>query len=518
MNIIRKMVLIVLSLNLLLSLAANEVSGKVYYIDSGGGNDTNTGASPDKAWKSFVNVNNREFKPGEQILLKSGCVWTGSVSPKGNGTDEFPIVIGTYGEGTRPVINGNGQVKAAVYLRNQSNWIIQHLEITNQAPERGYVHRAGIFVENDNGGVQRNIKIVDNYVHHVTSSFRYAYNFHPHQFGGIAVNVNGQTGTDKFQNVLIEGNQVEDAGRTGIVVWDHVFAKYDEACTGIRISKNSVKDIDSDGILTYGCDGALIEHNVADGCGSYREDGGFNGSAAIWCTRGRDCIIQYNEAFNTHMLEGNADGTAFDIDIDAIDCIVQYNYSHDNEGGFMLFIDASNSSGSIVRYNISQNDKTRVFMIAGGVTPHTQIYNNTIYIAEGLDTKIIEHTWDEAGDINAPWMFKNNLICNYGSGGYLIPGNNGIFSNNMYYGNHPETEPIELGKRTSDPLLVKPGSGRKGFESLSGYKLKKKSSAIKAGAIIDHNGGVDIFGNKVLANEVPNVGAVESGEYSFTVR
>lgn len=81
------------------------------------------------------------------------------------------------------------------------------------------------------------------------------------------------TGTDKYRNVLIEGNRVENVGRTGIVVWDHIFAKYDEACTGVRIRKNSVKDIDSDGILTYGCDGALIEHNVADGCGSYREDG-----------------------------------------------------------------------------------------------------------------------------------------------------------------------------------------------------------------------------------------------------
>ena len=62
----------------------------------------------------------------------------------------------------------------------------------------------------------------------MTSSFRYAYNFHPHQFGGISVNVNGLTGTDKYRNVLIEGNRVENVGRTGIVVWDHIFAKYDD--------------------------------------------------------------------------------------------------------------------------------------------------------------------------------------------------------------------------------------------------------------------------------------------------
>lgn len=492
----------------LLPVCAGNSNNKIYYIDNVDGSDTNTGLSAEESWKTFRNVNDREFKPGEQILLKSGCVWNGSLFPKGNGSDEAPILIGAYGDGERPVIHGNGQVKAAVYLRNQSNWIVQKLEVTNQAPERGYVHRGGILAENDNGGVLRNIKILDNYVHHVTSSFRYAYTFHPHQFGGIAINVNGQTGTDKYQNILIEGNRVEDVGRTGIVVWDHVFAKYDEACTGVVIRQNSVTDIDSDGILTYGCDGALIEYNVADGCGSYREDGGFNGSAAIWCTRGSNCIIQYNEAFNTHKLEGNADGTAFDIDIDAIDCIVQYNYSHDNEGGFMLFIDASNSSGGIVRYNISQNDKTRVFMIAGGVQPNMKIYNNTIYVSAGMDTQIIEHTWDEAGNINAPWIFKNNVIYNYGSGGYMIPGKNGIFSNNIYYGNHPATEPNEVQKITGDPKLLNPGSGQRGFDSLSGYNLKKNSPAIGKGIMIDHNGGKDIFGN-IVSDQMPSsVGAV----------
>ena len=158
-------------------------------------------------------------------------------------------------------------------MRNQSNWVIRQLEVTNQAPERGYVHRGGILVENDNGGVLSNISILDNYVHHVTSSFRYAYNFHPSSIWGIAVNVNGLTGTDKYRNVLIEGNRVEKCRTYGYCCMGSYFAKYDEACTGVRIRKNSVKDIDSDGILTYGCDGALIEHNVADGCGSYREDG-----------------------------------------------------------------------------------------------------------------------------------------------------------------------------------------------------------------------------------------------------
>ncbi len=504
-----KTILCEIFLAMCLMLGCSSIWASQKYYISSTGDDAANGLSEATAWKTFRNVNSKEFKAGDQILLKRGDKWIGEITPKGSGSEEQPILIGAYGEGEKPFIDGQGHVKAVVYLRNQSNWTIENLEVTNAAPERGYVYRNGIFVENDNAGVQRNIKILNNYVHHVTSSFRYSYEFHPHQFGGISVNVSHTgKGTDKFHNVLIEGNTVENVGRTGIVVWDHAFTKYDEASIGVVIRKNSVKDTDSDGILSYGCDGALIEYNVCNGAGSYREDGGFNGSAGIWCTRGKNCIIQYNEAYNTRKLEGNADGMGFDIDMDAIDCIVQYNYSHDNDGGFMLIIDGSFSSGSIVRYNISQNDKSRVFMLAGGMTPNTKIYNNTIYIKEGLDTKLIDHEWDDGGDINAPWIFKNNLIYNFGSGEIKIPGTGGIFSHNIYYGKHPSGEPNEPTKIIKDPLLQNPGTGTFGLNSLSGYTPQKKSPALKAGFVIDHNGGKDFFGSPVTVYDKPTIGAI----------
>lgn len=478
----------------------------VYYIDSESGNDANSGESESSAWKTFANINRVIFQAGNRILLKRGSVWTGQVSPRGTGTPSNPIILGSYGEGEKPIINGNGEVKAAVYLKNQSNWVIQDLQVSNYADVRGDIYRCGILVENDNGGTVSNIKILNNTVRDVSGSFRYVGAFHPHQYGGIAVNVIGQNATDKYDKVLIENNTVEKAGRTGIVVWDNLFASDLEASTNVVIRNNSVKDIDSDGIITYG---SLIEHNVANGCGSYREDGQFNGSAAIWCTRGKDCIIQYNEAYHTKALEGNDDGTGFDIDMDAVNCIVQYNYSHDNEGGFMLFVDASNSSGSIVRYNISQNDRKRVFMIAGGVTPNTQIYNNTIYLGAGATTKIIDHTWDDGGNINAPWLFKNNIIYNLGTGDYKIPGTGGVFEGNVYYGNHPANEPDETGKITVDPKFINVGAGGTGISTLDGYKLEENSPIMNTGVKVARNGGMDFFGNPVSSGGKPTPGAHE---------
>jgi len=480
-----------------------------YYIDSEGGDDANAGTSEASAWKTFNNLNRMSLLSGNKILLKKGSVWQGQLAPKGSGTSANPIVLGSYGDGNRPIIDGQGEVLAAVYLSNQSNWVIQDLELKNFASERGDTYRCGILVENNEGGVISNIKIQNNYVHEVSGSFRYVGASHPHQYGGIAVNVIGQTATDKFDNVLIENNVVEKVGRTGIVVWDNYYASDAEASSNVIIRNNKVKDIDSDGILTFGCYGSLIEYNVAEACGSYIENGQFNGSAAIWCTRGRDCIIQYNEAFNTKALPGNDDGTGFDIDMDAVNCIVQYNYSHDNEGGFMLFVDASNSAGSIVRYNISQNDKTRIFMIAGGVTPNTQIYNNTIYLGEGSITKIIDHTWDDGGDINAAWFFKNNIIYNLGTGDYKIPGTGGVFAKNLYYGNHPVNEPFEVNKLTVNPLFINAGSGRFGIESLSGYKLEASSPIINEGVLVSKNGSKDFWGNIVSATGKATPGAYE---------
>lgn len=480
-----------------------------YYLDAEDGDDSNDGQSEATAWKNLSRVNMVWLEGGSQILLKRGSTFKGQIAPKGSGTPNAPIILGAYGVGEKPKLDGEGLVNGVVLLKNVSNWIIQDLDVTNYAEDRGTDYRTGILVQNDGGGTTSNIQILNNYVHDVSSSFRYKGQAHPQQYGGIAVNVIGSDPSDKLDNIKIEGNLVERAGRTGIVVWDNHFASESEASMNVVIRNNKVKDIDSDGILTFGCYGALIEYNIADGCGSYREDDQFNGSAAIWCTRGRNCIIQYNEAFNTKALLGNDDGTGFDLDMDALDCIVQYNYSHDNEGGFMLFVDASNSSGNIVRYNISQNDGTRIFMIAGGVAPNTQIYNNTIYIKEGLETKIIDHTWDDGGDINANWMFKNNIIYNLGSGGYRIPGTGGTFEGNIYYGNHPDSEPDESGKLTQNPLFVNVGSGALGIESLEGYKLQETSPILNAGVRVTNNGGMDFWKNVVSASGKATPGAHE---------
>ena len=55
-------------------------------------------------------------------------------------------------------------------------------------------------------------------------------------------------------------------------------------------------------------------------------------------------------------------------------------------------------------------------------------------------------------------------------------------------------------------MLVRPGSGRIGIDSLEGYKLKDSSPCISAGIPIANNGGRDFWGNKLPEDKNPDIG------------
>ncbi|WZU00735.1 hypothetical protein MGH68_14555 [Erysipelothrix sp. D19-032] len=105
----------------------------IYYIDNILGNDANSGTAPEQAWQSLERVNNHVFEPGNKILFKRGGNWQGGLAPKGSGTQGNRIVIGAYGNGALPRLDGNG-VENTVLLKNQEHWEISHLEITNEDP------------------------------------------------------------------------------------------------------------------------------------------------------------------------------------------------------------------------------------------------------------------------------------------------------------------------------------------------------------------------------------------------
>ncbi|MFD8377923.1 hypothetical protein ACFV2X_04985 [Streptomyces sp. NPDC059679] len=111
--------------------------GTTYYVDSRAGNDSASGTSAAMPWRSLDQVNRTTFRPGDRILLKAGGSWQGQLRPKGSGEEHRPIVIGDYGKGPKPRIEGEGRVDDAVRLFNQEYWEIRDLDVSNAVPATG---------------------------------------------------------------------------------------------------------------------------------------------------------------------------------------------------------------------------------------------------------------------------------------------------------------------------------------------------------------------------------------------
>src|SRR3989304_10100749 len=85
-----------------LALSVNRVgaAGTVHYLDCNG-SDSNSGTAVTSAWQSLGKAGRFNYLAGDQLLLKRGCVWTGSLTFTDSGTQAAHINVGTYGTGER---------------------------------------------------------------------------------------------------------------------------------------------------------------------------------------------------------------------------------------------------------------------------------------------------------------------------------------------------------------------------------------------------------------------------------
>lgn len=81
-------------------------SGATYYLDAAGGSDSFAGTSPTTAWRSLARATSATLAPGDQLLLRRGQTWSGSLAMGESGTAAAPITIGAYGVGAAPIVTG----------------------------------------------------------------------------------------------------------------------------------------------------------------------------------------------------------------------------------------------------------------------------------------------------------------------------------------------------------------------------------------------------------------------------
>ncbi len=482
-----------------LALSALTTSAATYHVDSQAGDDSRSGTSPAEAWKTLDRANQQVFQPGDQLRFKAGTRYVGQLKPQGSGKLDgdkpIPIILDKYGEGPYPRIDGEGLFLDTLLLRNVEVWEVQDLEITNLGTNRA-PWRTGVRVVTDGFGKMRHIHLRNLFVHDVNGDLR-----KPQEGCGIFFESRGGN-QSHFDDLLIADCHVVRADRNGICQRTSSGAR----SLRVVIRGNLLEDIGGDGIKPWGSNGALVEHNVVRGGRMRCRDA----AAGIWPWDCDDTVIQFNEVSG---MKGTNDGQGFDSDYRCRNSLYQYNYSHDNDGGFFLICTPGNSycEGTVIRYNISQNDGLNScdgVLHFGGGAKNTWIYNNTIYIGPKQDLALFNFTeWSRGNAMNT--HFCNNIFYVDGSVTNIWgKSTNNVFESNIFFGNH-RNRPADPGAVTNQPSLIKPGSGANGFESLAGYRLRA-GATLPRGRVIPNNGGRDFFGQPVPANRPPCIGAGES--------
>ncbi len=484
-----------------------------YYVDSVAGLDTNSGTSPTTPWKGTLTnnpnsmINNFVFQPGDQVLFKRGCSWTGMFHMLGNGSSTAPLVVDAYGTGPAPIINGAGAPQT-ILIYNKQYVTIQNLEITNDAATVG--NRNGITIQYGSAGVYSGLKILNNDIHNIKAHTDTSFNAQSN--AAIYIQIQDASVGVLLDSLLIQGNDLHDLRTTGIFQKAPSYYRGNPQfwATNEIIRDNIIDKTGSDGIVLMGAMAPIIEYNAVYDAGINSD--GFASLGGMWSSYScQDALFQFNEVARIH----NADPLHFSDDAQAFDCdlgatgnnIFQYNYTHDNAGGVLIMMWEQVAKTVIYRYNLSVNDDRQtnagtqlpINPIPGINTAY--IYNNVFYSTLPLGYKLQDK----------PASYFYNNIFDVASAVYPSQTN---FSNNCYFGHTPDVnDPYKV---VADPKFVGPlttvGGDDFGATTTDIFKLQPSSPCINAGKSITTpvgNGGFDFWGNPLYAGTYADIGAHE---------
>ena len=551
----------------------NSTGGRDYYVDATRGRDTAAGTSPSTAWKTLTKVNATTFAPGDRILLKAGEQWQDQqLWPKGSGSAGKPITISAYGDAgaRRPYIATNGRVPSplradgtknpdtvgltgAIVLRNQQYFEINNVELSNDDNfaadiTTGTYVRDGIMVSinadllaTGADSIMDHFRISDVYVHNLDGP-SYWQKIH---YGGVDFQVFGgrsyqdyHTGGYYFKDVRIENNTFENVELHAVQFAFNWFAadgtnagQYDENgkfhegweqlwvrtrdlySRDVYIGHNYAESVGQGAIQLANTKNMTVEYNEVNGF--LQRYGSVSCGLYLWA--GADSVMQFNEVYGGP--DNEYDGTPWDLEYTNFNVTYQFNYSHDNEAGWMSYM--GNSSNSVARYNLSVNDNGVLVknMLSTNYSP-TYFVNNT-FVYDGAQ---LDYVHDET--FLSTVYFMNNIFYNssatattpwYRRSGAL---RQAVFSNNDYYeasAVHSSQEPADPDGSRADPKFVGDpaqyvtGAGVDQIRTAAAhFALRPDSPLIDAGRYNPHLGTEDFLGTHIYYGEAPEIGITES--------
>jgi len=505
----------------------NSVCAASYYV-SNSGNDSNLGKTPETAWKTIKKVNNSKFLPGDLILLKAGNSFDGPLNISNSGTSKSPITISKYGNGGKPIINGDhpNAIWSAVightgvYESSIDAPSIQKLYDKNNnlykkkvrgeepldtwlnsfsAGDWGFTYSPEkIYLRTLDGSFPTQMRLIE------WSTVRIQYGSDYVTVDNVDVR-NGHIGivADGGDNFVIKNCNIQDMWSMGIYC-----VPYSNAAFNGEIAHNTITRTGWTSVYFFQVHNSWIHHNTL----SYAQDT-ILGIAimgkelcGVGLERGQNNLVEYN--YISYM--GDA---CFDYYYE-VNTVVRYNKGfHTRAGaypmgtGLKLYYNVFNLSG--VWGGIGAQHIYDSKLSPAPDSGANEIYNNTVY---NFNVYGIYSISDSDSVI-----YKNNLII-ANSNVNLIQANSGIFNSNIYYNTKGGSGrwkwkgtnwytlaelQITSGQDAysvyGDPLFTDATNGK--------FTLKSGSPAINAGV----NVGLtkDILGNPIVGN--PDIGAYEYG-------
>lgn len=465
-----------------------------YYLDSVGGDDSNTGRDINNPVKTIAGLKiTEEIAGGTHFLFKNGGEYECEVTLSCSGTKENPVVISSYGEGEKAILKTNERTEV-FRLFDCSYVTISNLHI--KAPNGG-----GIWIDTYTKASEG--IVIDNV--YFTDMQNYKVHYRDDNSNGAAparaaVMVKGLPAKSRYpvNDLTIRNCEVFNCAN-GFLVWGSWNDEQAPWCAeedidpiynkGLLIEGCYFHEMDAEAVIVGICDGALVTNCRAINCcqgEGLKENGEIEYfTAAMWFWGSENSTIQYCEIAGQKNV---GDGMSIDFDSHTNNCTYQYIYSHDNMRFMCNNANYSGQHNNTVRYCLSVNDgagRSKTSSAAGEYG--FKFYNNTIINCGEFQ---ITDLYDS--------LFVNNIIIPVdGNKVYYetdqIFESNTIYSNNCYY-NCP-TPFFERNSKNTLPGFV-------GGEGTDAYKLAKNSPLIGCGYVVEDDLTVDFFGNDISDSNI----------------
>lgn len=513
---------VIIILSLLPTTAFAQAEGTVYYVSSSG-SDENSGTSEDAPWKTLAKLSAQTFSAGDKILFKKGDVFDGKFTAHGNGTENNPIIVSSYGDENEdnPILRTSAEDRALI-IQNVNFWTVENLSFT--APNGG-----GILIYTDQGKVMKNITVRN------CSFYDVYYKDVPVGNCGLSpIFINSWGKGSLIENLTLSdldmtrcGYGIHMGGNTIEFSPDTFVSPEESYHRNILVENVTMTEILYDGMAICSSYDMTIRNCVL--LRTAMLENWY--TAPLWMHHAKNVTVENCEIAGS---ENSKDGMTVDFDGWTSDSTYQYIYSHDNVR-FMqncVYDNTTKNQNCTVRYCLSVNDnelENNIGMLRSGTTAWEDGWPEEDLPTGMYNLKFYNNTIINGSNFRL-WTLRDSLIQNnifafapgsyvylssyvgaddhsgdkqYNINGYHISEFTGIMSNNCFY-------QTSVNKESKDSIYANPMFVGDDFTDKNSFALSSESPCIGAGVKVeDDMGKQDFFGNKITAETVHNIGCYE---------